>query len=41
MRYVELVDIIFAKISTGDSTTGDHHEIYYYTSCHAQCVVNQ
>ena len=28
MRYIELADIIFAKISTGDSTTGDHHEIY-------------
>lgn len=38
MGSVELVDIIFAKISTGDSATGDHHGIYYYTSCHANII---
>jgi hypothetical protein len=41
MDYTELVDIISEKISTSDSITGDHYEIYYYTSYHAQCVVNQ
>ena len=33
-QHIALVDIIFTKISTGTSTTGDHHEIYYYTSSH-------
>ena len=41
MRYVELVDIIFAKISTADSTTEGHHEIHCYTSCHVQGVAIQ
>ena len=36
MRYVELVDIICAKISICGSTTEGPHEIHCYTSCHVQ-----
>jgi len=41
MRHVKLADIIFAKISTGGTTTGYHHETHCYASCHNQGVANQ